>query len=125
MSQKPSPPVPSPPAPPAAKPVIKKTHAWIFDGTGVARKGWLQVFDGGKDARPADKGWRVMAELPGPPDSAVCIFLWADDVDKYIARVDIGWDRRWIIMEGLPALLDTANSLNALMQLGSSSPPRS
>lgn len=97
---------------------MKKTHAWIFDGTGVARKGWLHVYEGSRAARPADKGWRRMAELPGPPDSAVRIYLWADDVDKYIARIDIGWDRRWIIMEGLPALLDTAGTLNSLLQMG-------
>jgi hypothetical protein len=116
---------PAAPAEPVAKEVLKKTQAWIFDGTGVARKGWLQVFEGESDARPADKGWHVMAELPGPPDSAVCVFLWADDVDKYIARIDIGFDRRWIIMEGLPALLTTAGSLNALVQMGSAAAPRS
>lgn len=101
-----------------SKPALKKTHAWIFDGSGVARKGWLQVFEGATDARPADKGWRAMAELPGPPDSAVRVYLWADDVDKYVVRIDIGWDRRWLILEGLPALLDTAGSLSALLQMG-------
>jgi len=130
MSQDASPPTPPPAAPttpatePASKVVLKKTHAWIFDVTGVARKGWLQVFEGEEEARPADKGWRVMAQLPGPPDGAVCVFLWADDVDKYIARVDIGRDRRWIIMEGLPALLATAGSLNALLQMGIAGAPR-
>jgi len=97
---------------------LKKTHAWIFDATGIARKGWLQIVDDGKDARPADKGWRPMAAFPRSAGPVTRVLLWADDVDKYIGRIDIGGDRRWIIMEGLPAFLTAMKSLNALVQMG-------
>ncbi len=114
---------PTAPVEPVAKPTLRKTYAWIFDGTGVARRGWLQVLEGDGDARPADKGWRTMAALPGPPGSLVHVFIWADDVDKYIARLDVGSDRRWIIMEGLPAFLETTSSLSDLVQLGAFGAP--
>ncbi len=105
--------------PPATKESpIKKTHAWIFDVTGIARKGWLQIVEDKGDAKPADKGWRRMAGFPASGAATTKVYLWADDVDKYIARIDVGADRRWIIMEGLPALLGTMPSLNALVQLG-------
>jgi hypothetical protein len=107
----------------AAKTPIRKTHAWIFDVSGVARKGWLQIVEEGGDAKPADRGWRPMAAFPGG-SGTTRVVLWADDVDKYIARVDVGSDRRWIIMEGLPALLSTATSLNALVQMGTTGPSR-
>ncbi len=96
---------------------MKKTHAWIFDVSGVARKGWLQIHDDKGDARPADKGWRKVATFP-TGSGVTKLLLWADDVDKYIARVDIGSDRRWMVMEGLPAFLNAIGSLNALIQLG-------
>jgi len=97
---------------------FKKTHAWIFDATGIARKGWLQIIDEGQNARPADKGWRPLAAFPRQPGATTRVLLWADDVDKYIGRIDVGGDRRWIIMEGLPALLSNMNSLNSLVQMG-------
>lgn len=107
----------------AAKTPIRKTHAWIFDVSGVARKGWLQIIEDEGEAKPADRGWRPMAAFPGGAGTAR-VFLWADDVDKYIARIDVGSDRRWIIMEGLPALLSAAQSLNALVQMGKTNAPR-
>lgn len=107
----------------AAKTPIRKTHAWIFDVSGVARKGWLQIIEDEGDAKPADRGWRPMASFPAS-GGTTRIFLWADDVDKYIARIDVGSDRRWIIMEGLPALLSAAASLNALVQMGTIVAPR-
>jgi hypothetical protein len=109
------------PAPrePATKAPIRKTHAWIFDVGGIARKGWLQIIEeGGGDAKPADRGWRPIASFPSSGTSSTRIFLWADDVDKYIARIDVGTDRRWIVMEGLPALLGNAASLSALIEMG-------
>ena len=101
----------------AARKPIKKTHAWITDVGGVSRKGWLEVLEDKGDARPADPGWRRMAVFP-KGSGATKVHLWADDVDKYIARIDVGNDQRWVVMEGLPALLATAESLNALVQLG-------
>ncbi len=103
---------------PAAKSPIRKTHAWIFDVSGVARKGWLQIIEGAGDAKPADRGWRPMAEFPAIGRGGTRVVLWADDVDKYIARIDVGLDRRWLILEGLPALLNAAASLNAVVQMG-------
>ncbi len=97
---------------------IRKTHAWIFDVAGIARKGWLQIIEDQGEAKPADKGWRPIATFPTGGASSTKVFLWADDVDKYIARIDVGSDRRWIVMEGLPALLGNATSLSALIEMG-------
>ncbi len=109
---------PSPPREPLSKTPIRKTHAWIFDVAGIARKGWLQIVEEQGDAKPADKGWRPIASFPTGGSSSTKVFLWADDVDKYIARIDVGTDRRWIVMEGLPALLSNASSLSALIEMG-------
>ncbi len=109
---------PSTPRDQPAKTPIRKTHAWIFDVAGIARKGWLQIIESDADAKPADKGWRPIASFPTGGTSSTKVFLWADDVDKYIARIDVGTDRRWIVMEGLPALLGNASSLNALIDMG-------
>ncbi len=97
---------------------VRKTHAWIFDVAGIARKGWLQIVEDRGDAKPADKGWRPIAAFPTGGASSTKVFLWADDVDKYIARIDVGSDRRWVVMEGLPALLGNAPSLSALIEMG-------
>jgi hypothetical protein len=97
-----------------------KAAAWIFDATGEARDGWLQVIEVDGELRPADQGWSPLAAFPPQPDPArsIRIALWADKRDKYVARVDLGAEQRWIICERLPALLRVVEQLNALVQLG-------
>jgi hypothetical protein len=96
-----------------------KVEAWIFDVAGTPRHGWLEVGDEGGEARPADRGWNRVAVFP--PDGttgATRVVLWADQRDKYVARLDIGDLHRWIICERLPALLHALASLNALIAIG-------
>lgn len=96
-----------------------KTEAWIFDASGTPRHGWLETREEAGELRPADGGWHRVAGLP--PESAAGVtrvVLWADQRDKYVARLDIGDIRRWIICESLPALLGALRSLEALVALG-------
>lgn len=96
-----------------------KTEAWIFDAAGAPRHGWLEVSEENGEMRPADRGWNRVATLP--PDgtaSATRVVLWADQRDKYVARLDIGDLRRWMICERLPALLNALASFDALIAIG-------
>jgi hypothetical protein len=105
----------------AKSPPIKKTSTWIFDSSGTVRHGWLEIVEdevGG--TRPADKGWHLVAAFPvvARREDLARVVLWADGVDKYIARIAIADAYRWVIMEGLPALLANIQSFNALIQMG-------
>jgi hypothetical protein len=103
--------------------VATKTHAWIYDTAG-AHDGWLELREEDGELRPADTAWKRIAAFPPLPDPArtTRVLLWADQRDKYIARIDIGTSQRWIICEQLPALLRALPSLEALVRLGAAAP---
>lgn len=97
-----------------------KTQAWIYDARGSVQDGWLEVQEKAGQLCPADAGWRIVAVLPPESDTGhvTRVVLWADQGDKYVARLDIGDLHRWVICERLPALLRALDALNALVQLG-------
>jgi len=98
---------------------VNKTHAWIFDIVGGPREGWLELREENGELRPADKAWlRIGTFPPDAPQGMTRVILWADQRDKYIARLDLGGSQRWLVCEQLPALMQAAESLNALVQLG-------
>ena len=97
-----------------------KRHAWIFDSFGARRSGMLEVRqDENEGLRPGDKTWRHLADFPAQPQAGenVRVVVWADTADKYIVRLDIGTTHRFMILEGLPALLANVGALNALLQM--------
>lgn len=96
-----------------------KTHVWIYDTAG-AHDGWLEIREEGGELRPADVAWKRAAEFPAASDGSpqTRIVLWADQRDKYVARIDIGSLHRWVICEQLPALLRALPALEALVRLG-------
>lgn len=99
---------------------VRKTHTWIFDSFGSRRSGLLEVrHEEGEGLRPNDKTWRHLADFPSIPQAGetVRIVVWADTADKYIARLDINTTHRFMVFEGLPALLANVESLNALLQM--------
>jgi hypothetical protein len=102
------------------KDTVRKTHAWIFDSFGARRSGMLEVRqDEDEGLRPADKTWRHLTTFPLEPHAGepLRVVLWADTADKYIVRLDIGTTHRFMILEGLPALLANVGPLNALLQM--------
>jgi len=102
------------------KDAVRKAHAWIFDSFGARRSGMLEVRqDENEGLRPADKTWRLLTTFPAVPQAGehLRVVLWADTVDKYIARLDIGTTHRFMIMEGLPALLANLSPLNDILQM--------
>ena len=99
--------------------VHNKAEAWIFDASGTARHGWLEIVDENGEMRPADRGWqRVTGFPPETAFGAARLAMWADQRDKYVLRLDLGTIQRWVICERFPALLHAAGSVNALVQLG-------
>ena len=99
--------------------VQTKAEAWIYDASGTARHGWLEIIEEDGEMRPADRGWQHVAGFP--PETAVGaarLALWADQRDKYVLRLDLGTIQRWVICERFPALLHAAGSVHALVQLG-------
>jgi len=95
-----------------------KMHAWIYDTAG-AHDGWLEIREEDGEMRPADAAWKRVAAFPAEADAAPAtrVVLWADQRDKYIARLDVGELRRWIICEQLPALLRAIPSLEAFVRI--------
>ena len=99
--------------------VHAKAEAWIFDASGTARHGWLEINDANGEMRPTDRGrLRVSGFPPETAFGAARLAMWADQRDKYVLRLDLGTIQRWVICERFPALLHTAASLSALVRLG-------
>ncbi|MDX2170482.1 MAG: hypothetical protein SF182_25645 [Deltaproteobacteria bacterium] len=99
--------------------MANKTHAWIYDTVGT-HDGWLEIREEDGELRPADVAWKRIASFPAEPEAGrpTRLVLWADQRDKYIARLDIGEVQRWVICEQLPALLRALPSFEALFRLG-------
>jgi len=97
-----------------------KSEVWIYDATGGVHDGWLELIEEAGQLRPADRGWSIVAVFPpeGGASGTTRVVLWADQRDKYVARIDIGELHRWVICERLPALLRTLPSFDALVRLG-------
>lgn len=96
-----------------------KSEVWIYDIAGAARHGWLEIREEHGEMRPADGGWQRVAGFPAEGAAGTArAAMWSDQCDKYVLRLDLGGMQRWMICEGLPALLHVADSVGALVGLG-------
>jgi hypothetical protein len=96
-----------------------KTEVWIYDANGAVHDGWLELTEEAGQLRPADRGWNIIAVFPASAEAGTTrVVLWADQRDKYFARLDLGDLHRWIICERLPALLRALPALESLVRLG-------